>query len=153
MASLNPEVISKVNELFGLDRSLLSNPDSSNEIVNKLRNKIDSLRDNFIVSMPLEYKNESEFSKLCSKIDNLSGKYTRLKSDHSKIKSLIDEYKKKAGSSDGPYEEELKKLITKSISVQRYLIYIRTLIQLDGFRLILVNLCFLLINIWSFECY
>ena len=74
MNEINPEVVNKINELIGLDRSLLSE-ENSNEIVLKLKNKINSLRDNFIVNMPYEYNNESDFGKLCSKIENLSAKF------------------------------------------------------------------------------
>lgn len=138
-SELSREVVNKVNELIGLDRSVLSSDEKANELVNKLRNKIDALRDNFKVSMPFELNDESEFGKVCAKIESLTSQYATLKSDHAKIKTLIDEYKRKknnsgGGSSDGARaEDELRDLVTKSISVQRYLIYIRTLIKLEEF--------------------
>lgn len=134
MTELNPEVVNKLNELIGLDRSLVSNDESCSELVNKLRNKIDALRDNFTVNMPLQYSNEGEFGKLCAKIEGLSSRYASLKADYAKMRAMIDEYKRKTGSSECPQEDELRKLIVKSISVQRYLVYIRTLIELDDFR-------------------
>lgn len=142
MSELSQDVVNKINDLIGLDRSVLSSAESSSELVNKLKAKIDSLRDNFIVSMPREYNDESEFGKLCNKIESLSSRYATLKTDHSKIRSLIEDYKKKsslkeaAGGSSTTEESELRDLIMRTISVQRYLIYIRSLIKLDSFRFI-----------------
>lgn len=129
---LSPEVVNKVNELIGMDRSLLSSNESANEIVNKLRNKIDALRDNFVVSIPCEVNNQGKFGNLCGQIESLADQYATLKADHAKIRTLIDEYKRKSSSSSsGQHDEELRNLIAKCMSVQRYLIYVRTLIKID----------------------
>ena len=129
---LNIEVVNKVNELIGLDRSLLSSANSK-ELVLKLNNKINSLRDNFIVKMPCQYNDVSEFGKLCSTIDELSVKFEQASEDHLRIKKLIDEYKSKSNSNQ--HEQELKDLIFKAITLRRYLIYVQTLITLTQFRL------------------
>lgn len=130
---LCPEVVNKVNELIGMDRSLLSSNENANEIVNKLRNKIDALRDNFVVSIPCEVNNQGKFGNLCGQIESLADQYVTLKADHAKIRTLIDEYKRKSSSSSssGQHDEELRNLIAKCMSVQRYLIYVRTLIKID----------------------
>lgn len=138
---LSTEVVNKINELVGLDRSLLSSDEKTNELASRLRNKIDTLRDNFIVSMPFEFnKNEGgghEFGALCVKIENLNCQYATLKNDHTKIRTLIDEYKRKrnpAIHNNEDDEEKLRNLVARYISIQRYLIYISTLIKLNEFR-------------------
>lgn len=149
--TISPEVVNKINELIGMDRSLLTSDENANELVNKLRNKIDALRDNFVVSMPFELNNEGEFGKLCGKIESLADQYAALKTDHAKVRTLIDDYKRKSGSFSststsssssssstsslvGQHDEELRNLVAKHMSTQRYLIYVRTLIKLDEFR-------------------
>lgn len=140
MSTLNVEVVNIINDLIGLDRNLLSK-EGTNEIIGKLNSKIDRYKDDFMVNLPYEYTNESEFNRLCSKIENLDEKLARIKQDQSKIISLIDEYKSNnsqgQGSSASTGDEfQMKTLILKLISIERYLIYVRTLIQLDDFRLL-----------------
>ena len=136
---LNKEIIDKVNDLIGIDRSLLSKENTS-ELVFKLKNKINSLKDNFIVNLPHQYNEEGEFIKLCSKINNLKERLNMLKQEDEKIMKLVNSYKIVDDEGDqnpenSSYKDEIKALILKSICIQRYYCYIKCLIRLDEFSL------------------
>lgn len=132
---LSPELIDKINDLIGLDRNLLANKESSNELISKLKNKINTLKDNFIANLPYKYTNdETEFLNFCSKIQNLKLKLDTVKKDDLKIKSLINEYQTNIQNSSRNCDAELKPLILKAITIKRQLFYFKSLIKLEHFR-------------------
>jgi hypothetical protein len=136
---ITQEVIDKVNELIGSDRGLLS-PENSNELISKLRNKINSLKDNFIVNLPLQYNDEKEFLKLCAKISDLKKRLEELKDEHGKVKKLIHDFKSEQSRADSAedcdnWHEELNTLLMKRISTKRKACYVKCLTRIEELKL------------------
>lgn len=131
---LNQELVDKINDLIGLDRNLLQNKENYNEVILNLKNKINTLKDNFIANLPYKYTNDAtEFENFCSKIQNLKLKLENLKQDDSKIKSLLCEYQQ-SNESGRNLNAELKPLVLKAISLKRQYFYIKSLIKLQEFK-------------------
>ena len=137
---LNSEIAEKINDLIGLERIQLSK-ENTNELIVKLKNKINSLKDNFIVNLPHQYNDEVEFLKLCTKIANLKERLNGLKKEDEKIRNLVESLKSSRQtanefetSSSQKVEAQLKVLILKSICVRRHLCYIKCLIKVDEYK-------------------
>ncbi len=133
---ITQEVIDKVNELIGSDRSLLS-PENSKELILKLKAKINSLKDNFIVNLPHQYNDKNEFLKFCTKIGDLKKRLDELKDEHHKMKKLINDFKSEQSRLDGEcWREELKTLILNRISEKRKACYVKCLIRIEELKYI-----------------
>ena len=131
---INDEVIDRVNELIGSDISLLT-AENSKELIAKLKAKINSLRDNFIVSLPHQYNDKNEFLKFCNKINDLKERLDELKDEHTKIKSFMGDLMNQEDTQEGEeWREELKGLVLERINTKRKACYLKCLTRIEELK-------------------
>ena len=127
------EIYMKINELIGADRSQL-NKENSAELVLKLKSKINSLKDNFVVNLPPKYNDENEFANLCSKISALKSRLYASKAENQELQDLLYKYKSNDNKPTSEHEAEIKSMIFKSICIKRQICYIQCIKQLVQFK-------------------
>lgn len=133
MLNLSSTIIDIINETIGIDRkNLLSNASS---LIDKFKIERDKLRNNFITNLPINYNDETKFNNLSSDINKLHEKILNLKLQNTQLNQTIDNYKsEKKSEKQLQLENELKPLIKKSIEIERYLLYIRCLIDVSDLK-------------------
>lgn len=129
---LNAELVDQLNDLIGADRAKIS-ADSSNELIQKLTFKMNAIKDNFVVNLPHQYNDQNEFLSLCEKVKWSREQVIKLKQEEEKIRQLIESYRAtchvEAEDDESNYrpEKELRALVLKSICIQRYSSYVKSL--------------------------
>ncbi|CAF0708520.1 unnamed protein product [Brachionus calyciflorus] len=134
---ITKDLADKINDLIGLDRSLLSNNEKSSEIALKLKNKINTLKDKIVVNLPYKFNtnDHDEFLEYCNKIENLKVQFDKVKRDEIQNKKSIEIYKSNDLLNENRiYEQDLKPLVLKSISLHRQLAFFKTLIHLEKYK-------------------
>jgi hypothetical protein len=128
-------LIDIINETIGVDRKNLVEP--RKYLIEKLKRERDKSRENFIANLPINYNDENKFDNLSNDINKLHEKIGNLKLQNLQLNQTIDNYKKEEKSSEQKsLEDEIKPLILKSIKIERYHLYMKTLSHINQLKLV-----------------
>lgn len=129
---MDVEIIEQINDLLNNDRAQLKKENSA-EIISKLINKRDTLKENFLLNLPFNYNNEKEFADLFSRIETMNKTLGKIKSEKEVIASKL---KETLGETDTQIsiEVELEPLILKSIYVKRQMAYLGCMIKVEELK-------------------
>jgi hypothetical protein len=128
-------LIDLINESIGIDRKTFG--ESTKYLVQKLKLERDKSRENFISNLPINYNDEHKFDNLSTDINKLHEKIVNLKLQNTQLNQTIENYKNEQKSEKQQnLEVELKPLILKSIQIERYLLYINCLIDVNDLKYI-----------------
>jgi hypothetical protein len=135
---LTDEIVDKVNDLLGTDLNRLA-PEHVNELITKLKSKINNLKDNFICNLPHQYSDEAEFFKLCEQIAELKERLAELKEEHAKAKELMSQFNRDdvLETTESNNEEsqsnwhELRTQVIKRIGAKRKASYVKCLMRVE----------------------
>jgi hypothetical protein len=128
-------LIDFINETIGVDRKNLVEP--RKYLIEKLKRERDKSRENFIANLPINYNDENKFDNLSNDINKLHEKIGNLKLQNLQLNQTIDNYKKEEKSSEQKsLEDEIKPLILKSIKIERYHLYMKTLSHINQLKLV-----------------
>jgi hypothetical protein len=132
---LSNSLIDIINETIGVDRKNLVEP--RKYLIEKLKRERDKSRENFISNLPINYNDEKKFDNLSNDINKLHEKIGNLKLQNLQLNQTIDNYKKEEKSSEQTsLEDEIKPLILKSIKIERYHLYMKTLSHINQLKLV-----------------
>ncbi len=128
---MSSEIVDQINDLLR-DRSCLKK-DSATEIISKLTDKRDQLKQSFILNMPYNYSNEAEFADLFQRVELMNSSVKCLKNEKESIVRRLRETTN-SGESKSSVESELEPVILKSIQIKRHMAYIKCLIKIEELR-------------------
>ena len=126
-------LIDIINETIGNDRKNIG--ESINYLIEKLKTERDKSRENFISNLPINYNDEHKFDNLSLDINKLHEKIENLKLQNVKLIQTIDNYKNEQKTEEQKnLEIELKPLVLKSIQIENYCQYIKSLIEINELK-------------------
>ena len=126
-------LIDIINETIGNDRKNIG--ESINYLIEKLKTERDKSRENFISNLPINYNDEHKFDNLSLDINKLHEKIENLKLQNVKLIQTIDNYKNEQKTEEQKnLEIELKPLVLKSIQIENYYQYIKSLIEINELK-------------------
>ena len=128
-------LIDIINEKIGVDRKNLG--ESRKYLIEKLKRERDKSRENFISNLPINYNDDKKFDNLSIDINKLHEKIGNLKLQNLQLNQTIENYRKEEKSEkQKSLEGELEPLILKSIKIERYHFYIKSLTQINHLKLV-----------------
>ena len=125
------DVVEQINNLI-IDRKHLKKENAA-EVIDKLTNKRDTLKENFVLNMPFNYNDDQEFSGLYKRIDVLSNSLKELKIEQEKVTDQLNrttaDHETKSDA-----ETDIEPLVFKSIHIKRQMSYFRCLIKIETLK-------------------